>query len=98
MQLENLVLKWIPRHKGSSPPSGDVNPVPSLHQAVESDAFVWHHLENLEGSAALKLSWGNTQAHNLFLSSVNVDARNIVSKEAMITVNTLPTLLFCLAS
>lgn len=84
-KLENLVLKWIPRHKGSSPPSGDVNPVPSLHQAVESDAFVWHHLENLEGSAALKLSWGNTQAHNLFLSSVNVDARNIVSKEAMIT-------------
>ncbi|XP_063604713.1 aftiphilin-like isoform X3 [Penaeus indicus] len=84
-KLENLVLKWIPRHKGTSPPSGDVNPVPSLHQAVESDAFVWHHLENLEGSAALKLSWGNTQAHNLFLSSVNVDARNIVSKEAMIT-------------
>ncbi|XP_037778322.1 aftiphilin-like isoform X3 [Penaeus monodon] len=84
-KLENLVLKWIPRHKGSSPPSGDVNPVPSLHQAIESDAFVWHHLENLEGSAALKLSWGNTQAHNLFLSSVNVDARNIVSKEAMIT-------------
>ncbi|XP_063604712.1 aftiphilin-like isoform X2 [Penaeus indicus] len=77
-KLENLVLKWIPRHKGTSPPSGDVNPVPSLHQAVESDAFVWHHLENLEGSAALKLSWGNTQAHNLFLSSVNVDARNIL--------------------
>ncbi|XP_037778331.1 aftiphilin-like isoform X4 [Penaeus monodon] len=77
-KLENLVLKWIPRHKGSSPPSGDVNPVPSLHQAIESDAFVWHHLENLEGSAALKLSWGNTQAHNLFLSSVNVDARNIL--------------------
>ncbi|XP_042887804.1 aftiphilin-like isoform X2 [Penaeus japonicus] len=77
-KLENLVLKWIPKHKTSSPPSGDVNPVPSLHQAVESDAFVWHHLENLEGSAALKLSWGNTQAHNLFLSSVNVDARNIL--------------------
>ncbi|XP_042234036.1 aftiphilin-like isoform X3 [Homarus americanus] len=83
-KLESLVLKWIPRDPASIKLQEE-QPVATLHEAVESDAFVWRQLENLESSAALTLSWGNTRAHNLFLSSVNVDARNIVSKEALIT-------------
>ncbi|XP_069951493.1 aftiphilin isoform X4 [Cherax quadricarinatus] len=83
-KLESLVLKWIPKGKTALSLQEEQS-VPPLHQAVESDAFVWRQLENLEASAALTLTWGNTQAHNFFLSSVNVDARNIVSKEALIT-------------
>nr|XP_045604414.1 aftiphilin-like isoform X2 [Procambarus clarkii] len=76
-KLESLVLKWIPKGKTAFSLQEE-QPVPTLHQAVESDAFVWRQLENLEASAALTLTWGNTQAHNFFLSSVNVDARNIL--------------------
>ncbi|XP_063844158.1 aftiphilin-like isoform X2 [Scylla paramamosain] len=75
-KLESLVTKWIPRTPEAF--QEESCSVPLLHQAIESDAFVWRQLENLESSAALRLSWGSTQAHNFFLSSVNVDARNIL--------------------
>ncbi|XP_045122507.1 aftiphilin-like isoform X3 [Portunus trituberculatus] len=75
-KLESLVTKWIPRTPEAS--QEESCSVPLLHQAIESDAFVWRQLENLESSAALRLSWSSTQAHNFFLSSVNVDARNIL--------------------
>ncbi|XP_050732453.1 aftiphilin-like isoform X2 [Eriocheir sinensis] len=75
-KLESLVAKWIP--SAPMPPQEESCPVPLLHQAIESDAFVWRQLENLESSAALRLSWSSTQAHTYFLSSVNVDARNIL--------------------
>lgn len=85
-KLESLMLKWIPREPLASASENQENRiVPTLFQSVEDDAFVWRQLENLEASAALTLSWGNTQAQTLYLSSVNVDARNIVSKTAMIT-------------
>ncbi|XP_064104854.1 aftiphilin-like isoform X3 [Macrobrachium nipponense] len=85
-KLESLMLKWIPREPLTSTSETQENRiVPTLFQSVEDDAFVWRQLENLEASAALTLSWGNTQAQTLYLSSVNVDARNIVSKTAMIT-------------
>ncbi|XP_068208787.1 aftiphilin-like isoform X3 [Palaemon carinicauda] len=85
-KLESLILKWIPREPVTSTFENQENRiVPTLFQSIEDDAFVWRQLENLEASAALTLSWGNTQAQTLYLSSVNVDARNIVSKSAMIT-------------
>ena len=89
LQLESLILKWIPKETSacSSFENQENHIVPTLFQSVEDDAFVWRQLENLEASSALNLSWGSTQAQTLYLSSVNVDARNIVSTSAMITVN-----------
>ncbi|KAK7063219.1 hypothetical protein SK128_004831 [Halocaridina rubra] len=82
-KLETLLLKWIPKENAAESQENHI--VPTLFQLVEDDAFVWRQLENLESSTALTLSWGSMQAQTLYLSSVNVDARNIVSKTAMIT-------------
>ncbi|XP_076034439.1 uncharacterized protein LOC143021075 isoform X2 [Oratosquilla oratoria] len=81
-KLEMLVRKWI---VGQTLSQQHKEKVPSLKFAVESDALLWRKLADLDSSQALHLSWGSLQAHKLFLSSINIDARNIVSKEAMMT-------------
>lgn len=74
------MLRWIPFiNYNSSVENAASATVVKLNEVTEGDAFIWHHLEDIDSSLALKLSWPNSHINKLFLSSLNVDARNIVS-------------------
>ncbi|CAL4114279.1 unnamed protein product, partial [Meganyctiphanes norvegica] len=74
--LESLLLRWIPPTSRKAKTTDSTTR--RLQQIVKEDAFIWHHLENLDSSPALNLAWPQSHVHKLFLSSVNVDARNIL--------------------
>jgi len=48
----------------------------SLKEVIADDAFVWRKLELTEWQNVV---WENCAAHSSLLTSINVDARNIVS-------------------
>lgn len=72
-QLEGLVSKWLDCGKDCASIPGRTC---SLQDVVSGDAFVWRKLECVVWR---NVAWEASVAHQLMLSALHMDARNIVS-------------------
>lgn len=79
-QFKTLVSRWLEYTIKDLSQDYEIGVnIARLDDLTARDSYIWSYLQDVESSSCFKTSWSNMDTNKLFLSSLNVDARNIVS-------------------
>ncbi|KAL7631729.1 UNVERIFIED_CONTAM: hypothetical protein RMT77_017956 [Armadillidium vulgare] len=87
-KFHGYFVRWLP--KGSrSITSGSFLSFSKLNELI-GGTVIWFHATNVESCSALQFSWTNSRINKLYLSSLNVDTRNILLGHRSKWISTIP--------